>query len=97
MYLQHLQRSRASEYSDVADAPLFPNSDGYIASKTAVVATFEKLAAQCGLPLPSPEGMRLYVGHSARVTGAQALAACGVEISKIKTLISFYDYYQMLE
>jgi len=49
-----------------------------------MVITFETIAQQCGLPLCSNDGARLYGGHSARVTGAQALATAGSEVSKIR-------------
>ena len=39
-----------------------------------------------GQPLFGPTGIRLFGGHSPRVTGAQALAAAGVEINKIRIL-----------
>jgi len=49
-----------------------------------MVITFETLAQQCGLPLCSSEGARLYGGHTPRVAGAQALATSGAEFTKIK-------------
>jgi hypothetical protein len=49
-----------------------------------MIITFETIARQCGLPLCSTDGARLYGGHSPRVTGAQALATAGAEVSKIK-------------
>ena len=49
-----------------------------------MVTTFELLAQQCGLPLCSTDGARLYGGHTARVAGAQALASAGAEVAKIK-------------
>jgi hypothetical protein len=68
------------------DSPLFPAIGGGAASKAAVVLTFEALGALTGQPLLSEIGMRLFGGHSPRVTGAQLLAAAGVEISKVRIL-----------
>ena len=39
-----------------------------------------------GQPLYSSEGMRLFGGHTPRVTGAQTLAARGVEVNKLRIL-----------
>ena len=55
-------------------------------SRAKVVETFEALARLCGTPTVSAEGLRLFGGHTARVTGAQTLAACGVEVDKIRIL-----------
>ena len=66
--------------------PLFYTTTGSVPTKAKVVETFEALATATGLPLLSPEGLRLFGGHTARVTGAQALAACGVSIDKIRIL-----------
>jgi hypothetical protein len=66
--------------------PLFPTVDGGFAAKSAVVATFEELAQQCGQAISSREGLRLFGGHTARVTGAQSLAAHGIEVAKIRIL-----------
>jgi hypothetical protein len=66
--------------------PLFYNDFGAAPTKALMVESFEALASLCGLPLCSPDGLRLFGGHTARVTGAQALAACGVEIDKIRIL-----------
>ena len=51
-----------------------------------MVATIEALAVMCGESLLSPQGLRLYGSHSMRVSGAQTLAAMGVEVAKIKIL-----------
>jgi hypothetical protein len=68
------------------DGLLFPAAGGGAPSKAAVVSTFEALGAMLGQPLVSETGIRTFGGHSARVTGAQALAAVGVEINKIRIL-----------
>jgi hypothetical protein len=66
--------------------PLFPSVGGGASSKIAVVATFEALGSLLGQPLFNATGVRLFGGHSPRVTGAQALAAAGIEINKIRIL-----------
>lgn len=68
------------------DGPLFPATGGRAPSKAAVVATFEAIGSLLGQPLLGVSGIRLFGGHTARVTGAQALAALGVEINKIRIL-----------
>jgi hypothetical protein len=68
------------------DSPLFPAADGGVASKAAVVSTFEALGLAIGQPTHSATGIRLFGGHTPRVTGAQALAAAGVEVNKIRIL-----------
>ena len=64
--------------------PLFHDGMGCSPSKAGMVATFEHLAQQCGLPLCSTDGARLYEGHTARVAGAQALSSAGADVSKIR-------------
>jgi hypothetical protein len=66
--------------------PLFHNDAGSAPTKALMVESFEAIATLCGLPLCSPDGLRLFGGHTARVTGAQALAACGVEVDKIRIM-----------
>ena len=61
------------------DMPLFCTLEGGVPRKPAMIATFEELGKLCGQPTLSREGLRLFGGHTARVTGAQALAAAGVE------------------
>ena len=39
-----------------------------------------------GQPLFSSEGMRLFGGHTPRVTGAQTFAAMGIEVNKLRIL-----------
>ena len=66
--------------------PLFHNLEGTSPSKQAMVSTFEYLAVSCGLDVMSCDGQRKFGGHSARVTGAQSLAACGIPVDKIRIL-----------
>ena len=68
------------------DAPLFPTACGNHPLKTKVVDTFERLASLCNQPLTSLDGLRLFGGHSARVTGAQTFALAGLEVNKIRIL-----------
>ena len=68
------------------EAPLFPTEQGTAPSKAAVVATFPKIGEQCEQPLMSAAGLRLFGGHTARITGSQVLAAIGLEINKIRLL-----------
>ena len=51
------------------DSPLFPTMCGDHTPKAKVVDTFEQLAVRLNQPLISPDGLRLFGGHSARVTG----------------------------
>jgi hypothetical protein len=68
------------------DGPLFPAVGGRAPGKAAVVSTFEAIGTLLGQPLFGESGVRAFGGHSARVTGAQTLAAVGVEINKIRIL-----------
>lgn len=54
--------------------------------KEAVVAIFEQLGSLMGQPLAGDSGLRLFGGHTPRVTGAQAFAAMGVEVNKNRIL-----------
>ena len=51
-----------------------------------MVLTFEQLGTACGQPLLSDEGLRLFGGHTPRVTGAQTYVALGVEVNKVRVL-----------
>jgi hypothetical protein len=75
--------------STIADAltmPLFPTDANGAPTKAQFVETIEHLAASTGEPLQDKDGMRLYGGHTVRVTGAQTLAAHGIEVAKIRIL-----------
>ena len=66
------------------DFPFFPTSSGSVPSKSHVVAAMREAAdAQ---QLPKPDHNRDYTGHSFRVTGAQFLAAIGIDIFLIQLL-----------
>ena len=53
-------------------------------TKEAMVRTFEVIGEKLGQLLTSTAGLRLFGGHSPRVTGAQLFAAMGVEVTKIR-------------
>ena len=65
---------------------MFSTYEGGFASKAAAVATIESLGTWSGQPLYDPSGLRLFGGHSFRVTGAQLLAALGLEVNKVRIL-----------
>ena len=51
-----------------------------------MVLTLESLASMLHEPLYTEAGVRRFGGHTPRVTGAQALAALGIEVAKIQIL-----------
>ena len=55
--------------------PFFPNRTGGVVSKASVVQAFEGIASDLGISTVSPEGSKVFGGHTARVTGAQQLSA----------------------
>ena len=63
--------------------PLFPTLAGELPPKALVVENFEAFAVLLGQPLKYHIGLRLFGGHTPRVTGAQLLAVLGVEVNKI--------------
>ncbi len=66
--------------------PLFPDVHGRAVSKTAVVAALEATVHGYGGKVRGLSGENLLGGHSFRVTGAQRLAAMGIEVVKIMVL-----------
>ena len=84
--LDHLSWLKHSGHSLAPESPLFPAHNGATASKRSAVLTFEKLGLQCEQPLMSDHGLRLFGGHTPRVTGAQLYAVAGLEINKIRIL-----------
>ena len=84
--LEHLRWLKHSGHSLDQEAPLFPTHTGVMASKRSAVLTFEQLGVLCGQPLVSDKGLRLFGGHTPRVTGAQLYAKAGLEINKIRIL-----------
>ena len=74
----HMQWLRSQvAFVDDGSAPLFPTLRWLHASKQTVVATFEALGTIMQQPLFSDEGLRLFGGHTPRVTGAQTFATMG--------------------
>ena len=85
--VEHLDWLKAQPfYSDSRPTSLFPTSSGTAASSAKVVETFEELGIMTGMPLFNAEGMRLFGGHTPRVTGARLYAACGIEVNKVRIL-----------
>ena len=68
------------------DLPFFPTLEGQPVNKAVVVAALEATVQAYGDPITQPNGSRLLGGHSFRVTGAQQLAALGVDVIKIMVL-----------
>ena len=81
---EHRDWLDGSGYPVDPDSPLFPNDEGIASPKAAIVLSFEAIGAACGQPLVSAAGLRLFGGHTPRVTGAQLYAALGLEINKIR-------------
>jgi hypothetical protein len=85
--LQHITWLKASPFFALdRDTPLFPAMGGGVPSKLLVVETFEAIGSLLGQDLQSPQGLRLFGGHTPRVTGAQLLGALGIDINKIRLL-----------
>ncbi|CAK0883768.1 unnamed protein product, partial [Prorocentrum cordatum] len=68
------------------DLALFPDPEGKVCEKDAVVATIRAAAEALGLPAVSADGLYLWGGHSLRVSGAQSLARAGLDIWLIQLL-----------
>jgi len=66
--------------------PLFLDRHGMVATKATVILALEATVRGYGGPTVGANGTRHHGGHSLRVTGAQKLAATGVEIVKIMVL-----------
>ena len=66
--------------------PLFPDTRANTSSKQGVVRLIEYSARLLGLDTHSPQGTRLFGGHSLRVSGAQWLARSGVPLALIQLM-----------
>ena len=66
------------------DAPLFPNVKGEMCQKDAVAATLVAAARHLNIPTETPTGR--ISGHTLRVTGAQGLAAMGLDLWAVQLL-----------
>ena len=69
-----------------ADLPLFPAARGTACTKEAMTATIVHTAALLGVEVAAPGGSERVSGHSLRATGAQGLAAAGVDTWAIELL-----------
>ena len=72
--------------SFVRDAPLFPNADGRVCTKEAMVATIRAAAGTLDTQAQSTDGSRAVTGHSLRVSGAQGLTRKGVDLWAVQLL-----------
>lgn len=72
--------------NQVMRLPVCCSTAGGVISKVKIVETIEAATIKCGDSLQGSAGRLKYGGHTLRVTGAQALAAAGVDISKARTL-----------
>ena len=66
------------------EAPLFPNLKGEVCHKETIAKTLEAAADHLGVPKSSSTGR--ISGHTMRVTGAQGLAASGLDLWAIQLL-----------
>jgi hypothetical protein len=66
--------------------PLFPTASGDVVSKMGIVEALEANVEATGALIVAENGGKLLGGHSFRVTGAQRLAALGVEVAKIMVM-----------
>lgn len=72
-------------FGEVADDfPFFPDAQGRTCSKDAVAATLVEAAKTLKAPTETPTGK--ITGHSMRVTGAQGMAAAGMDLWAIQLL-----------
>ena len=67
-----------------------PTSGGLVASKAAVLRTFEILREECGQPIFTEHGLRRFGGHTPRVGGSRFYVALGLETNKIR-IIAMYS------
>ena len=68
------------------DLPLFPTASGGVCTKEAVTETILVAADALGVSRSNEDGSERVSGHSMRATGAQGLAALGVEVWAIQLL-----------
>ena len=84
-----MQVAWATEQSEVhgkttSGFPLFPTLGGRPCHKAQVSATVHAIATKLNLDLFTPSGASLFSGHSFRVTGAQFMASCGIDVWRIQ-------------
>jgi len=80
-FADHWQSSSPSP-----ELPLFPSELGTACSKDSMVATIVHAASLLGVELSSPDGSERVSGHSLRATGAQGLAAAGIDTWAIELM-----------
>jgi len=68
------------------ELPLFPQPNGEVVEKEAMVRTIEKVAELLGEPLRDQQGRRRFGGHSLRVLGSRRLARLAIPIVTIMLL-----------
>jgi len=68
------------------ELPLFPTALGTACTKDAMIATISHAASLLGVELSSPDGSERVSGHSLRATGAQGLAAAGIDTWAIELM-----------
>ena len=73
---------------------LFPQPDGSASSKLQVIAAIRTVLPAAGIELQRPDGMGTmkdrFHGHCLRVSGAQMLAAAGVQLQLIQLSVQRY-------
>ena len=69
------------------ESPVFPSAQGTPASKQGWADAFQALAKILQLPATHPNGARCWTGHTARVSGAQHMAAANVELWRIQCFV----------
>ena len=68
------------------ELPLFPQVDGSVADKIAVVRSIERVAIRLGEPLKDQSGRNRFGGHSIRIAGARRLARLSIPTPTIMLL-----------
>ena len=69
-----------------SDLPFFPNAELRETTKEAVASTLEAAAEKLAVPKATPDGSERISGHTLRVTGAQGMARCGIDVWAIQLL-----------
>lgn len=84
-YLKDLARHFGYVHDQLpAQLPLFPDAQGKVATKAAMVAAFESVLTRAGLPTRDAAGRRRFGGHSCRVAGCRFWVLHGVEVQKVQ-------------
>ena len=88
---RHLIRVEARASADGLNVlPLFPTSEGTMASKQTFIDAFRMVIQATGTNLtrlgPDAQELQRFQGHVLRVAGAQMLSAAGIEVTLIQLL-----------